>query len=1170
MKGSQFAGLQATLLNIRQSYFIIDDQAAIHWLNPSAESTIGIRLPQAGTTYPFTHNLNSTHPSTEQFFQAIGTQEDFDILLPFFRSDGKMLWISMQGQAYKDSTTDSGSERYYLICVQDVSDTQRKVERLHLLEAVFESTEDVILIAEAEPIDSAAKGPKVVDVNPAFTIQTGYSRDEIIGNTPRILQGPATNQAELNKIRAALESWQPVEAELINYHKDGSPFHVNLIITPIPDENGWFTHWVSIQRNITKRKETESELAKMTALMQQTQRISKTGSWELEIDTGQTIWTDEVYHIHEVDLDFDHNKANGIAFYHPEDRPVIIEALTRAINQQKGFDVRCRFTTAKGRDIWVRSIGEPIVESGKATKIVGLFQDISASIEAEERMSMLSERFGLAAKAAGIGVWDFDPIANTLVWDEEMYSLYGITPNDFEGAYQAWTRCIHPEDLEQAGNDLQLAMAGEKEFDTEFRVIHPDGSTHYIAGKATVIRNEKGIPTRVTGINYDITERKLHLNQLHLLESVVESAKDSIMITEANPESPLILYTNHAHEEMTGYTPEEVIGKNPKIFQGPETNRVELDRIRHAIEIGEPVQAELFNYRKDGGGFWINMIITYVKDPNGKITHFVSVQRDITERKQFELDLIRTKEQAEKASIAKSEFLSTMSHEIRTPLNAVIGMTGLMSETQLDEEQQGYIRTIRQGGENLLSVINDILDYSKIEAGKTELEQTVFALLDPIEDTLDLLSGKAFEKEIELMYIPESPLPLFIQGDITCIRQVLVNLVGNAIKFTQSGEVIVRVRQQESQQPGIQLEFSVSDTGIGIPGEKIHRLFQSFSQVDASTTRQYGGTGLGLAISQQLVELHGGTIWVKSEAGKGSVFSFTIQAGLIKNPPLLVSDLPKLDQYHALIVDDNLTNLTILKGQLQGSGIQTTSFSEPKAALKWLQQSPSPACDVAILDLHMPEMDGVELASEIRQLSNAPDLPLVLLSSGHAINTGNQKQLFNQILQKPARKGELLRQINRLIQGESKDLVPENTQGPKVELDLSAFHILLVEDNQINQKVARRILEKFKVKIEIANNGLEALEFAKIRDFDLILMDMQMPEMDGLEATREIRKLTEIKQPPILAMTANASNKDREACISAGMNAFLTKPIKLDIIRRSLQKWLISRGQPSALPSPFS
>jgi PAS domain S-box-containing protein len=703
---------------------------------------------------------------------------------------------------------------------------------------------------------------------------------------------------------------------------------------------------------------------------------------------------------------------------------------------------------------------------------------------------------------------------------------------------------LHPDDRERAVADIDAHLESNVDrWSIEYRVIAADGRTVWVRDDAWIVKDDQGEPQNVQGLMIDITEQALANAEIRrskqYFESLVDISPVAVVVMDADEN---VIGWNPAAEQLFGYSAEEADGRHidELVLQGLEQEG--QDVTREAVEKGRSGRITRRS-RKDGELVDVQMMLVPLR-VDGSHVGFYAIYNDITE-------LERARQEAEAATQAKSAFLATMSHEIRTPMNAVIGMTGLLLGTDLTPEQRDFAEVVRSSGDTLLHVIDDILDYSKIEAGKLELERAPLSLRDCVEAALDMVAPVASEKEIELGCLIEDNVPAGIEGDAPRLRQVLLNLLSNAVKFTEEGEVVVHVQAEPAGAGSHRVHLAVRDTGVGIPRDRMDRLFASFTQVDASTTRRYGGTGLGLAISKRLVDLMDGTLWVESEEGVGSTFHIevTFEDAVLPAATHGREGVEALRGRRVLVVDDNATNREIVSRQARSWEMRPMAVEHPSEALALIEAGER--FDVVVLDMQMPEMDGLALGREIRRLRR--ELPLVLVTSLGHLPEARTATDFAVQLTKPLKASQLYDALMSVLAEGAQAREPAQADGG--EPVQSSLRILLAEDNALNQKLALRLLERMGFHADVVSNGLEALDALERQPYDVVLMDVQMPELDGLDAARQIcERWPSQKRPRIIAMTANAMPEDREACLAAGMDDYLAKPIRPEELEGALRR----------------
>jgi PAS domain S-box-containing protein len=850
---------------------------------------------------------------------------------------------------------------------------------------------------------------------------------------------------------------------------------------------------------------------------------------------------------------------------HPDDLARVEEAIAKFF-QNGVHAVEYRFRRKDGSYSWVNDEQRVIADAeGKPLEIVGSWSDVTARKVAEEERAKAHARLSRLLSSSPAVIYSYKAtgdFAPTFV-SENIRHWLGYEPQEYLQHPDFWWSRVHPDDLAvvQAG----VAKLFKKGLQTiEYRFLKKDGTYCWVYDLQQLIRDEDGQAAEVVGSWSDITERKqlaealssaqeTSLEEVHeartRLIDAIETISEGFSLYDA--EDKLILCNSRYRELFASHADMMVPGTS---FETILRTAVERGVIKDAEGRCDAwIEERLARHRTAGETHvqrrsddrWIR--VSERKTASGGV---VAIYADITEVKQREAELAAARDEAqqaraaaEAANEAKSTFLATMSHEIRTPMNAIIGMSSLLLDTALDDEQRDYASTIRESSDALLTVINEI------EAGRMDIEAQPFDLRDCVESALDLVSSRAAEKHLDLAYLFEGEVPAAIRGDITRLRQILLNLLSNAVKFTDKGEVVLNVATK-----GDQLHFAVRDTGIGLDEEGKSRLFQSFSQADSSTTRKYGGSGLGLAISKKLVELMGGTMWVESAGPThGSIFHFTIPGQRADLPQGTRRDFigaqPALQGKSILVVDDNTTNRKILALQAAKWGMVVQDTEAPEEALQILKRG---SFDLAILDMHMPGMDGATLAARIREAGHA--LPLVLFSSLGRRDVS--ERLFAATLAKPLRQSQLFDTLVTLL---VHDAAPRHVAAPaklRIDAEMASrypLRILLAEDNVVNQKLALRLLQQMGYRADLASNGLEAIECVARQTYDVVLMDVQMPEMDGLEASRRITASWPAgRRPRIVAMTANAMKGDREMCLAAGMDDYLSKPIRLDELVEAL------------------
>ena len=891
-------------------------------------------------------------------------------------------------------------------------------------------------------------------------------------------------------------------------------------------------------------------------------RIAGVGAWSYDLRSLAIYWSTETYRIHERKPGYVPTLEDVMNHYAMASRSSLERAVDECIRTGTAYDLELAFVGAQGTHRWVRAVGEAQFEHGVAVRLVGAVQDITSRRTADDALRTSNERLLMASQAAAVGIWEFDIPGNRVRWDAEVYRIFGRLPHGEVEPYTIWADNLHPDDRARAEGEVVRAISGEADFDTEFRILRPGGEVRHLKAAARIQRSPAGEPLLMVGVYYDITERKraeIELTQTSaMLGTVLASATDvSIIATDAEL---TIKVFNKGAEQLLGYSSEEVVGvATPLLVHDSveiEARSQELStQLGYAVEgngvLTDPAtmhRAREWTYiRKDRRRVPVSLVCSPMLGENGELAGYLSLARDITKAQEQERSLQKAIVRAEEANAAKSQFLANMSHEIRTPLNAVIGLGYLLEQTSLTEEQRSFLTKVQFAGRSLLSVVNNVLDLSKIEAGEMILEEESFDLVDLAQQVGQMLTAQAQSKGIDLVVRPAPGLPKMVTGDGTRLRQILTNLLNNAIKFTERGGVTLTLTQVDQNASSARIRCSVVDTGIGITPEGLARLFAPFAQADASTTRRFGGTGLGLSIARRFAELMGGEVGVRSELGVGSEFWLEVPLGCAQDSGAAATVAP----LQVLIIESPNAEPS-LRSLVRPLGWISHSVAVADDAVRRLSEPGSgPWPDAILIDGAPRTVSPTTFVARLQSDFPKAELPPIIIVDDESNRHRAEKLLqpvAHVILARPISSSSVFNAVTSVAATRQAVRPAVSRRSDVVSIParaLSFASVLVVDDSDVNRIVAKHILKKQGATVTLCCDGAEAVDLLRATPdaFDVVLMDVQMPILDGNEATRRIRNELQLRSLPIVALTAGALVSERQRALESGMNHFLSKPL---------------------------
>ncbi|GLU53827.1 PAS domain S-box protein [Dyadobacter frigoris] len=1145
----------ALVSNMTDVLFIINPEGVFAYVTPSWTKIYGYEVSETiGRVFS-----EFVHPDdVERCFEALSATYESGVSLPSVEhrikhKDGSWYWSSTRA-----SIDPVNGEM--VLTSHDITKRKFDEEKLKELALVAANTTDMIVTTDADGV--------ITWVNDAFQKRSEYSMDEIIGRRPsELVQGPDTSMETRKRLRQGLANKVSMSEIILNYSKSGEQYWIDLNINPIIDEHGKCTHFIAVMRDISVFKQAHEELRRTKELLEQTSEVARIGGWEFYFQEKILTWSDLIKEVHGVSPDFVPDVENVMQFYTTSDKQKLEIAFTNCINSGIPINEEIQLTTLAGKELWVRVVGKADYQDGICTRIFGTFQDIDELKKAEELSHKNSEMLRKLSEQVPGTLYQFQIFDDGRIkFPYVSKDLIHVLSFHADGKFidpQSLTTNVHHEDKEKFIKSIKLSKETLQNWDLDYRILSPVLGERWLRGESIPERLEDSVLWH--GYLQDITDRKQEEQEISQSEikyrTLYNSTSDAVMLLNGDGffdcnTSTLKMYEIDSFKEFYALSPMDL--SYPYQSDGRDSAKTILEYSVLALQNGSCRFEWEQKRMKSGEIFSVEILLNSIDLNGAQILQ--SVVRDITERKFAEQEIRHARQQAEAASKSKSEFLTNMSHEIRTPLNGVIGFTDLLMKTDLDSTQHQYLSMVFQSANSLLDIINDILDFSKIEAGKLELAIEKIDLLEICGQVTDMITYQAYQNDLEVLLNIASNVPRYICVDPVRLRQILINLLGNAVKFTENGEIELKVDVLKESGDDTTFRFSVRDTGIGINSKNLQKIFEAFSQEDASTTKRFGGTGLGLPISNKLLALMNSELQLESISGKGSTFYFDVTFKSFNNSFLDWSNIESVQKI--LIAENNVANGIILKNMLANRQIESEIVRTGQAVIEKLKAGN--LYDVILMEYHLPDLDGITVARKIREMYMHSESEQIIILLNRSSDDKDISILSEELhivqLTKPVKIQKL---FNILLKLDRRDEEPsENVDNSKELKDshikTEKITILIAEDNKINMILVKTFLNKIltNAKLIEAANGKEAVKLFISEKPDLILMDVQMPEMNGYEAASEIRKLETGKRIPILALTAGTLKGEKERCVEAGMDDYLTKPILKDTLQNVLDQWL--------------